>query len=218
MATSTHYTSKADPENVIIVSKEKDWSNIKVYAKGKVQFQADQPNELRTGKTIEVDGLGTLQLYLASELEVRVNGTRYEASKSESTEKVTNVSVIFWLLTGFSALGLLFIFMASEFLPEQLILFLGGIQLFAVLVYAATAILLRLKIFWFYFVGAGTFTVFTLLELRNIDSILFNGITLVTFLIRVVFLILILRILPTILKRMRDSTSEQKDDVILDQH
>lgn len=217
MATSTHYTSLSDPNNAIIVSKENDWSSVKVYAKGSIQYQANNAAELRRGKTIKVDGLGSLQLYLGSELEVRVDGVRYEASKSESNEKVRNVSVIFWLLTGFTAAGLLFIFMAGEMLPDELFQILVGMQIFALAVYATTAILLRRKLYWFYFVGAGTYTFFSLLQLIDIEIVLLNFFSIMVFVIRIVFLFLVLRILPVILQHMRESKAEGNDDVILDQ-
>ncbi len=218
MTTSTHYSALSDPDNVIIVSKESNWTDVKVYAKGSIQYKAEDAQELRKGKTIEVDGLGSLELYLGSDLEVRVNGIRYEASKTDSSEKVTNVSAIFWLLTIFSAIGMLFIFMASEMMDPTFFQILVGLQLFAVLVYGATAILLRRGIYWFYFVGAGTFTFFTLLQLLDIQAIMISALSIIIYLVRLVLLVLVLRILPTILKNMRSEKGTQKDDVILDQH
>ncbi|XOV68942.1 MAG: hypothetical protein ACFHU9_07105 [Fluviicola sp.] len=220
MATSTHYSAPYESDNIIIVSHEKNWKDVKVYAKGSLQYQASDGNELRIGKTLEVEGLGSLQLYLGTELEVRVDGVRYEASKTESNEKVSNVSVIFWVLCGFSAIGLLFLLFALNipFVDTFYVKILIGLQLFAILVYGATAVLLKRGVYWFYFVGAGVYTVFCLLVLLDIQSQFISLGTIIAFIARFFLLVLVLRILPVILKRMRDSNASQKDDIILDQH
>jgi len=218
MAASLKYQSPVDKESVILITKDSNWTNIKVYANGGLQYQSKNGDELRKGVNIELNGVGVLDLILKSDLQVTVNGTPYEALQTDAEEKVSNVSAIFWVLAGFSGVGLLFIFMLTEVVAIEFLYILIGFQVFAIAVYGATAILLRRQVYWFYFVGAGTFTLFTAMEFLDFDTIMSHPGTMVRVIIRIVLLVLVLRILPTILKRMRKSNSSTNDDIILDQH
>lgn len=218
MATSLEFKSPVDPDSTVLVNKEQYWTNIKVYAKGGMHYQASNSDELRQGVEIEVEGLGSLNLILKSELEVTVNGTPYHAQQKDVEEKVSGVSAIFWVLTGFSAVGLLFLVMLSEMLETEFFQILIGMQIFAIVVYGLTAILLRRGIYWFYFVGSATFLLFTALSALDLLFDNFNLGTFIAFGIRIVLLVLVLRILPTILKRMRNSGTSESDEIVLDQH
>ncbi|MDB3905942.1 hypothetical protein N9355_00545 [Crocinitomicaceae bacterium] len=217
MPTSLNFQSPFDNESQVLVTKDSNWTNIKVYANGGLQYQSSNGDELRSGVSLDLGGKGTLELILKSELEVSVKGTKYDALQIEAEEKVSNVSAIFWVLAGFSVIGLLFLFMLSEMMDTTSFQILMALQIFVVLVYSATAVLIRRNVYWFYFVGAGTFTFFTALQLIDIQATFLNAITIFIFAIRVVLLVLVLRILPTILKRMRNSGSSAHHNTILDQ-
>lgn len=220
MPTSLKFQSPVDDEKIILVTKESNWTNIKVYANGKMQYQASNSDELKKGVQLELEGLGTLDLILKSDLNVSVNGTSYEALQTDVEEKVSNVSTIFWVLCAFSAIGFGFLFMlwTDPFVDRTVIQILLGLQIFAIVIYGITAILLRRGIYWFYFVGAGVFTLFTAMEFLDMDLIMSNAGVMVRVIIRLVLLGLVLRILPLILKRIRNSNESSNDDIILDQH
>jgi hypothetical protein len=218
MSTSIKYTSPVDSESVILLTKENNWTNIKVYANGGLQYKAEDGDDLRTGRKIEIDGFGMLELHLKSDLEVTLNGTPYEKSVEATEEKVANVSAIFWVLTGFNGLGLLFMlfFIGSDEVYQDILYVLIGLQIFAILVYAATAILLKRGVYWFYFVGAGIYTVFTALAIADFEAQLVSMFSIAALLIRIILLVLVLRIIPVILREMRKGKKDP-DDLILDQ-
>lgn len=218
MSTSIKYTSPVDPESVVLLTKENNWTNIKIYANGGLQYKAEDGEDLRSGRKIEIDGFGMLELYLKSDLEVTVNGMPYEKSVEAATEKVANVSAIFWVLTGFSALGLVYMlfFLGSTMVFQDILEILIAIQIFVILVYGTTAVLLKRGIYWFYFVGAGVYTFFTALTIFDIEAQLVSFFSITALLIRIILLVLLLRIIPTVLKEMRKEKKDS-DNLILDQ-
>lgn len=217
MISSLKYFSPSDPESVVLVSTEKNWTNIKVYANGGLQYEAENGEDLRTGRKVAIDGFGTLNLHLKSELEVSLNGFPFEKSQETAEVKVANVSAIFWVLTVFTGIGLLIILLVgSQLLFRELLYFLVGLQVFALLVYAATAILLKRGVYWFYFVGASVFTFFTATTLIDIEQQISSFGSLAALIVRLILLVLMLRIIPTILQQLRKSKGDD-DNSILDQ-
>jgi len=219
MTKSTKYISPYD-EKKILVTNESGWRSVKVYAEGKTLFKSESPSNLRDGVKTEVDGVGTLELKLNKTLDVTLNGVIYKPQIVEKeTEKVNNVSVIFWVLTGFSALGLAFMLMLGyNYLHSDLMKILVGLQIFTVLVYSATAILMKRGFYWFYYVGASVFTFFTVLEIIDIETKLQSAFALVIFIIRIVLLVLMLRIIPNIIRLMAASKSgDELENSVLDQ-
>lgn len=217
MATSLQFQSPIDSENMVLVTKDSNWTNIKVYAKGSLQYQSPNSDEIRKGIQIKLGDEETMEVVLRSELEITVNGAPYTAQQTEAEEKVSNVSIIFWVLTGFSLIGLLFLILLSNRFDSVSLYILIGFQVFAIAAYAATAILLKRGVYWFYFIGACIFAFFTALEFIDFELIFSNVIVMIRVLVRIALLVLLLRILPTILKYMRNSGTSNSNDVILDQ-
>ncbi|GAB5418379.1 MAG: hypothetical protein Crog4KO_15170 [Crocinitomicaceae bacterium] len=217
MASSITYTSPVDPDSTVLVTKESSWTNIKVYAKGSLQYSAENGEELRLGTTVDADGFGKIDMHLKSDLEITVNGTPYEMISKDAEEKVTNVSSIFWVLTGFSAIGFIFLLLAGITNPfaGELLVVTAALQLVALLIYGATAILLKRGVYWFYFIGASIYTFFSSLYLIDIEA-QFSGFTsIAAFIIRFFLLFMMLRIIPTIIKEMRKT--KPMNEAILDQ-
>ncbi len=216
MASSITYTSPVDPDSTVLITKENNWTNIKVYANGGLQYSDPNGEALKSGTTIEVDGFGKIDLYLKSDIEVTVNGTPYDMVSKDAEDKVTNVSAIFWVLTGFSTLGfILMLLLSSNYFIGEAFIFFMGLQLFVTLIYGTTAILLSRGIYWFYFVGAGFYTFFSALTLIDLELQFSGFIPIATFLIRFILLAMVLRIIPTILKQIRKG--KPKNQAILDQ-
>jgi len=217
MATSIHYVSPVDAESTILVTKNNNWTNIKVYANGKLLHASEKGQELRLGTTLDVDAIGKIELELKKNLRISVNGTPYEMITKEAEEKVGNVSAIFWILTAFSTIAFILMLLFSSGLPlyNDFIILMAE-QLFATLIYGTTAILLSKKVYWFYFIGASVYTFYSILTLLDIEYQMSTFGSIVAFIIRFFLLVMVLRIAPTIIKQMR-TQKPTEDNTVLDQ-
>lgn len=206
MASSINYISPVDSDSVVLVTKEKNWTNIKIYANGGLQYSSGDGDELKLGIFKDVDGFGKIEMHLKTDLEITVNGTPYTMISKDAEEKVTNVSSIFWVLTIFSAIGfVLLLLLSSRFLVGNEFILFMAMQLFAILIYGATAILLSRGFYWFYFIGASVYTFFSALILIDIEEQFSSFGDIAAFIIRFFLLAMVLRIIPIILKQMRNS-------------
>lgn len=204
---SSKFQSSIEPKQKIVVTREHDWSDIKIRAFGKVQYQSQDSDELRMGHNIEIMGFGTLSLQLHEKLSITLNGIEFnEITTKELNNQLSNASVLFWIITGLSTLGLLL--MAR--LQVTGVFNTITIQLGVVLIYALTASMLWQKKYWFYFLGAGVFTFFTLLEIIDFEHHFQHSATTIRFIVRLVLFIMIIRTLPSIVNAIKTDSKRKK--------
>jgi len=219
MATNLKFQSPVDPDSIVLVSKDADWKNIKIYAGGSLQYQSEDGAELRSGQRVSVKGLGTLQLQLTTELEVRLENIQYRLVKTDNEDNVNIVSNIFWALLGFSGLGLASAFFPTEDIPRETLRLIIGVELFVMLVFGVTAFLLSKKIYWSYFIGTGVFVLLVIYKLIHFELNIAKLRETIDLVVQLVLMIVVILKLPYILKSMKSIQSENinQKHQILDQ-
>lgn len=221
MSFSKKYYAPSDPNTFIYATWEKNWTNIKIYGGGKIIYQNADSSALLNGVEMEIENLGTVRLQLtdpSSSLQVSLDGVSYlEGSEPSKSVDFSGLSAVFWVLTGFSGLVVVFeLLFLGGMLSHPLVLIGLIIDLVVTIVYGATAVLIKRKVYWMYYVGASIFVLFTAFMLLNYEGILADFRLIVIVIIRLVFLYFILRSFKDVNYAMQNLGKKKLDGNILD--
>jgi len=207
----THkFHSSADPELFLFITREANWSAAKVYFKGSLIYETKNIHPLLEGLTLTIDGLGVVEMKLqnaAGLLEVDVDGKPFlEDKESKKKMDVSGLVQLFYIVSAWSLVStFLWSLIFSDVLTETPIAILFVVDLSIGLIYGLTAVLISKRVYWFYFVGAGIFTLLTLVDLLDISSLLLSIFGIIRLLVRLMFLVFILLKMKDILAAMRQS-------------
>lgn len=215
----THkFHSSADQELFLYITRETDWSASKIYFKGNLVHETQSIHPMLEGIQLTIEGLGVVDVKLPNikaDLEIDVDGKPFvEDRDSKKKIDVSGLVQLFYIIAGFSIVStfLWALFLSSRF-PETSILPILIIDLSFGLLYGATAVLISKRVYWFYFVGAGVFTFFTLIDLLDISTILLTVFGIIRLLVRLTFLVFIILKMKGILTAMSDSKQAHKQEL-----
>lgn len=215
----THkFHSLADPDLFLFITREDNWSAAKVYFKGSLIYETQNIHPLLEGLKLTIDGLGVVVMKLqsaAGALEVDVDGKPFiEDQASKKKVDVSGLVQLFYIISAWSLIStfmLSLIFSAA--LTQTPFAILMFVDLFIGLLYGVTALLISKRVYWFYFIGAGIFALFTLVDLLDISTLLLSAFGIIRLLVRLVFLVFIIVKMKEILAAMRQSKETQKNEL-----
>ncbi|MDX2361260.1 MAG: hypothetical protein QNK23_10665 [Crocinitomicaceae bacterium] len=225
MSFSKKYTDLNNPENSLYLTWESGFSNLKVYHQGKLVEIVKDPSALVLGVSIDHPELTTIEITFtdnkSTDLRVRVNGMPYLPEKiATDSHSVNAVVIAFWTLFGFGIIGFGFSYVALQDLIEypQIKLVLG-IDAGFVISYAVAAVFMRKGQKWAYFLGTGMFVLTTLLFVWNTSvgfGFGFGMLAIIILLVRIVFIVYLLRYAKDIMLIERKRTEADKTEVLDD--
>jgi hypothetical protein len=212
-----------NPDNVITITWEGAYRNVKAYHKGVVVAETDGVASLQRGTLYEAGALGVIQLGLTTEKPivptVHVNNERFYAAgeRTEAQQALRTVSLAYWILFGLGVVGFLISYnLVSAILDFPEIMTMLVIDAVLVLIYAVSALLCRWGLRAGYYIGTGLFLLVTVYMLIGGGILQYQGIA---FIVMLLFRGLIIYFLLSQFARIHDANSRakrRKSDFLLD--
>lgn len=222
MSLSTKYKASDNSGREITIERNRLWENVRIYYKGELIKTCKYASETREGVLFNVENLGTVSLKVHSVTlapTLTVNGIPYlsNKNKNQSRGKLLVPTIVFGIL---GALNLVFFLLAleryNEFPDWPFASFVLLVSIFYMLSYTATTIFLARRIYFFYFYGAGIFTLSTLYILLMLALNGVNPWFLSILIIRILTLALLLRYLQRTIRLLRAHKSTEEASIVLD--
>ena len=177
------------PDDFVLLKWERGYRNVEVYHKDRF-IRSVTSKELKGGVHISDTYLGDVQLKFSTKpiaIDVIINGYHSPINITYPSRELKSVSTIFWVVTILWVIGLFTngIFQAVAF-GGVFGIILGFICLVILAAYIVAGLFTRKGKGWAYFLGAGVFTLLTLLYSLVAIGDGFNLVTIFILVIRVV--------------------------------
>lgn len=222
---SKKYSLPHEPTKFIFLTWETGYKNLKIYSDGRLITTVSQPSVFTEGFYFKDEELGTIKLKFTTSrplsLEVKVDGQTYYHEKARGDkEGFAGLVTTFWILFGFSILGICFayatIFSQLNSLNSSIIYIALAIDLIILTIYAATAIYLNKRLGWAYFLGVTTFLITTSIYGINAANSFYGWSvgTIFIMVVRTSILIFMFTYFKNALIAVKNSGGDQRDELL----
>ncbi|MFK7783849.1 MAG: hypothetical protein AB8B56_01970 [Crocinitomicaceae bacterium] len=216
-----NYYSPKNPAIFLSVSWETGYRDIQVRYNGRLVHTIPQPTVLVDGVKIRDEELGVIKFKFTSDrprkLVVKVNNKKFNTVNKFYKYEYVGLVTVFTTLALFAGIEAFMLAGIYEFnfafLPFTMIFVLG---LIIAAIYGVTSFFLSKRVAWMYFVGAGIFTVTTVLSVFNVSFVLATWANYFVLFIRLGILAYLLFQMKHIIKEIRKANGRIQDDSLLD--
>ena len=221
MSNSIKYYKNGSEEEFVFITYDSNEKNLKVYFKGKmIHHSVDGVNEYK-GLTVDYEDQQISIQKSGKALRIFVNSEEYYPDVFQKEPVSLNgISIIFYIMFGFSFFGTIIeVASASPYMSTEAFMLILGIDGFLTIIYGVTGFCISKRIYWFYFIGTGFFTLTSLFTLLTIVTGIFplNLVSILALLIRFTMLVIVWLRVKDVIAAM-NSKKPNQEHLILDQH
>ena len=215
MSYSKRYISKKNPNSDIFIRWEAGYKNVEVVHGTRVVCHIASPAQISRGFSYTDPELGKIELSFSERpitIKLKVNRTKYNPYVDKSSMKVDvgGLTAVFWSLSALALMGTLISLGVNEFQLSHPVVFLDFIiNLLAIGIYTATAILLAKRKGWAYYVGTSFFLIMTGLYVLGSYAEGFNAFVWIFIFFRAVFITYIVSQFKNVRLMMEQENKEE---------
>lgn len=220
-AISTKYCHPTKQDIFAFVTHEGAFNNLKIYFGGKQVLHEIDPFTLKSGTSIKTDNDQTIDISLSSDgkkLSISVDGTEYYADQIKANRHdLRDTSRLFWLLAVLAIVGALAIQMIFKFeLSNPILQFQLIYDIIFIAAYITAAALLSKGKAWAFFMGLTMFCISTSITTIFNNNIGWNLFSIAGIVVRIAIIIFLLTHIKNILRLMREGSTNESDNELLD--